>query len=301
MEPYGGYKKKLGIKTWNIFNPKNTAPYSLSRSKIDLFVECPRCFYLDRRLGVSRPAGFPFNLNSAVDHLLKKEFDVHRKNKSVHPLMEAHGVVAVPFAHADIDIWRENFKGVEFVHKPTNLLIKGALDDIWVNKAGELHVVDYKATSKDTEVNLDAEWQDGYKRQVEVYLWLLRQNGFKVSDTAYFVYCNGKRDRDGFNARLDFDIKIIPYVGNDAWIEKTLPKIKACLVDERIPKSKDDCEYCAYVNNLRTVGQRLQAGKVEAVAEAKPMPVKKEKLKKSAKKKIVAKVDVNISDTLFDF
>ncbi len=61
-----GYYKK---KAFNVFDPKSTAPYKLSRSKIDLFMECPQCFYLDRRLGVGRPPGFPFNLNSAVDTL----------------------------------------------------------------------------------------------------------------------------------------------------------------------------------------------------------------------------------------
>ena len=58
-------------------------------------------------------------------------------------------------------------------------MITGAVDDIWVTPDGELIIVDYKSTSKDTEVNLDAEWQDGYKRQMEVYQWLLRQKGLR--------------------------------------------------------------------------------------------------------------------------
>ncbi|MEK7077575.1 MAG: hypothetical protein AAB928_00560, partial [Patescibacteria group bacterium] len=59
----------------NLFNPDSKTPFRLSRSKIDLFLNCPRCFYLDRRLGVAQPPGYPFALNSAVDKLLKKEFD----------------------------------------------------------------------------------------------------------------------------------------------------------------------------------------------------------------------------------
>ncbi len=234
-----GYKKKL-------FEPASKAPFKLSRSKIDLFIECPRCFYLDRRLGVSRPQGFPFNLNSAVDHLLKKEFDAHRKAKTAHPLMLTFHIDAIPFSHAEIDTWRENFVGVQHLHEKTNLLIFGAVDDVWVNPEGELIVVDYKSTSKESEVNLDAEWQGGYKRQMEVYQWLLRQNGFKVSDTGYFVYANGRRDLDSFNARLEFDIKVIPYEGDGKWIEKTLILIKKCLMDERVPSPSDNCEYCRY-------------------------------------------------------
>jgi len=85
------------------------------------------------------------------------------------PLFICSAVIdAVPFAHENMNVWRENFKGVQYLHEPTNLLITGAVDDIWVNKQGELIVVDYKATSKNDEVNLDAEWQDGYKRQMEI-------------------------------------------------------------------------------------------------------------------------------------
>ena len=67
-------------RTKNLFDPNSKLPYKLSRSKIDDFINCSRCFYLDRRLGIAHPPGYPFNLNSAVDHLLKKEFDIHRGN-----------------------------------------------------------------------------------------------------------------------------------------------------------------------------------------------------------------------------
>lgn len=229
----------------NIFSPQGGSPFALSRSKIDLFLSCPRCFYLDRRLGVGRPPGFPFNLNSAVDTLLKKEFDIHRAGQTQHPLMKTYGIEAVPFAHEDMEEWRENFKGVRYHHKPTNFIVTGAVDDVWQLPDGSLAVVDYKATSKSGEVNLDADWQIGYKRQMEVYQWLLRNKGFEVSDTGYFVYCNGSTDKAAFDGKLEFDIKIIPYTGSSAWIEEALTNIKACLVGE-IPPASSDCDYCLY-------------------------------------------------------
>jgi hypothetical protein len=58
-----------------LFDPGSDKPFPLSRSKVELYLNCPRCFYLDRRLGIGRPSGPPFNLNSAVDALLKREFD----------------------------------------------------------------------------------------------------------------------------------------------------------------------------------------------------------------------------------
>lgn len=201
---------------------------------------------MDRRLGVGSPPGFPFNLNSAVDHLLKKEFDIHRGKGRKHPLMAHYGLDAVPYQNPLLDEWRDPFKGVSVHHKPTNFIFFGGVDDVWVNPAGELIVVDYKATSKDTEVSLDAEWQGGYKRQMEIYQWLLRNNGFPVSKTGYFVYCNGKRDREAFDAKLEFDIKLIPYEGNDAWVERALFDAYRCLLADKIPSSSPECDYCTY-------------------------------------------------------
>ena len=208
-------------------------------------MKCPKCFYMDRRLGVGQPPGFPFALNSAVDSLLKKEFDIHRVGKTPHPLMKAYGLDMVPLQHEMMNEWRENFKGVQYHHKPTNFIMTGAVDDLWVDGEGEVVVVDYKSTSKTTKVNLDAEWQIGYKRQMEMYQWLLRQVGLKVSNTGYFVYCNGKTDRESFDAKLDFDIDLLPYTGDDSWVENTLLEIKKSL-DGKIPKSASDCDFCNY-------------------------------------------------------
>jgi CRISPR/Cas system-associated exonuclease Cas4 (RecB family) len=242
----------------NIFDPQSRAPFSISRSKIDLFLECPRCFYLDRRLGVGRPKGFPFTLNSAVDALLKKEFDRHRLEGIAHPLMENYGLDAVPFMHEKMDVWRHNFTGIQVLDKKNNLLVFGAVDDIWQdNLTKELIIVDYKATSSDNEVNIDDEWKITYKRQMETYQWLARHTadleGYKVSNRGYFVYCNGQKDKEAFDARLEFDIKIIPYDGDDSWIEPTLAKISVCLRSPDVPEPSENCEYCQYIEEARKI------------------------------------------------
>lgn len=234
-------------RTKGLYNPKQKEPFKLSRSKIDLFLECPRCFYIDRKLGTGRPPGFPFNLNSAVDKLLKQEFDTHRAKGMQHPLQEKYGIEAFPVPHESLDDWRNTFVGIQFLHKPTNFLVFGAIDDLWQNYDKEYIVVDYKATSKAKEIKeLDEDWQDSYKRQMEVYQWLLRQNGYKVSDTGYFVYCNGKADLEAFDGKLEFDVNVIPYTGSDKWVDKTLKDAKKCLDSDKLPKSGKDCEYCGY-------------------------------------------------------
>jgi len=279
-------------RTRNLYNPKESSAqggqaFKLSRSKLELFVDCPRCFYLDRRLGVGRPPGFPFALNSAVDTLLKKEFDIHRAKNQKHPLMEKYGIDAVPVAHEDLDKWRQNFVGIQYLHQPTNLLITGAIDDLWITTpptdppanpflsplgkgrkkeqgrkiasdrekkfVPEYIVVDYKSTSKEEEIiELNKDWQDGYKRQMEIYQWLLRQNGYQVSDTGYFVYCNGRTDLAAFDAKLEFDLTLIAYKGNDKWVEKAIIASHKCLNADKIPQADPDCDYCAYIDAVNS-------------------------------------------------
>lgn len=236
----------------NIYNPNSNELFRLSRGKIDAFIKCPKCFYFDRRLGVAQPPGYPFSLNSAVDKLLKKEFDIHRSKGTKHPLMETYGIDAIPLAHEKINEWRDSLRaGITYKIQNTNIVVTGGVDDIWVKPNGEYIIVDYKATSKEEEVSLDADWQIGYKRQMEIYQWLFRKNGFKVSKTGYFVYCNGKTDKKAFDGKLEFDIKIIAYKGDDSWVDNTIQEAINCLKSDEIPGSGEDCDFCKYRKAVR--------------------------------------------------
>ena len=249
MSKYYNSQRKNGMYDPQKNSVNGGEPFKISRSKIDLFLECPRCFYLDRRLGVGRPPGYPFSLNSAVDKLLKQEFDVYRANRTKHPLIERYGIDAQPVNHKDLNKWRDNFTGIQYLHKQTNFLIFGAIDDLWQNSQGEYIVVDYKATAKTEEITeLNKDWHKSYKRQMEVYQWLLRKNGYNVSSTGYFVYCNGIADAKAFDQKLEFRVNLIPYKGNDSWVEKTIFDIYNCLNSDKIPDSDPDCDYCSYIN-----------------------------------------------------
>lgn len=250
--PKGYTKRSRGL-----FDPNSSEPYRLSRSKIDLFHECPRCFYLDQRLGIPRTSFPAFTLNNAVDELLKREFDMHRVKGEQHPLLKAYNIDAVPLRDARMEEWRDALrKGVQYHHVATNLILRGGLDDVWKNGDGKLHVVDYKATSKKEEVNLDGYWQQGYKRQVEIYQWLLRGIGENVSDVAYFVYVNGKSDAKAFDGKLEFDVKLIAHTGDTSWIEPLILHMNDCLRGEEVPAPNPTCEYCGY---REAAGKALQA------------------------------------------
>jgi hypothetical protein len=187
-----------------------------------------------------------FSLNSAVDELLKKEFDLLREKGQTHDLMKKYGIDAIPYQHQMMNKWRENFVGINFVHQPTNLEIFGAVDDVWINKNNELIIVDYKSTSTQEEISLESEYKQGYKRQMEIYQWLFRQNGFNVSPIGYFVFANADKNLPKFDGRLDFKMSILEHIGKTDWVEPTIFKIHECLNSEIIPDSGEKCEYCDY-------------------------------------------------------
>lgn len=212
----------------------------LSRSKLELFLDCPRCFWLDINKSIKRPPPAPYTINTAIDALLKQEFDVHREEGSAHYLIEKYKIDAVPYKSEKLKEWRNNFVGVQFHHKPTDFLVFGAVDDVWVNPKGELIVVDYKATgAKEHQI------YDSYRRQMEVYQWLFSQNGYKVSRTGYFLFARVNKE-GGFNgARLSFDMFLEPQEADISWVEKALFEARH-VKDGPVPAHKPECAYCQF-------------------------------------------------------
>lgn len=259
------------------FSPEDKAPFRISRSKVDLFLECPRCFYLDQRLGITRPQTFPLTLNIAVDELLKKEFDLLRDNGDPHPIMSEYGIDAVPLKHPDLEAWRDAMRrGIEYVDPKTNLSVRGGVDDVWVRPNGELLIVDYKAKATREEITLDGDLGDQYKRQIEVYQWLFRKNGFQVSNTAYFVFVNGKKDAEKFDGKLEFDMSIIAVEGDTSWIDGTIPKIKECLIGD-LPVPDENCAYCNYRKYAAQAAVEARGERPKKEVKAKYSISKKEK------------------------
>src|SRR5262249_12076510 len=146
--------EQIMAKKWGrvLFVPGSEKPFQLSRYRLERFMDCPRCFWLDLRKGLKRPEPKPYTLNNAVDLLVKSEFDQYRARGEQHPVMARFGIDGVPFNYPKLNDWRltTNGKGMRYRYPDTNLEIMGSPDDIWfVKQAGVpmLSLVDTKATS----------------------------------------------------------------------------------------------------------------------------------------------------------
>ena len=224
----------------------------LSRSGIEQFIRCPRCFYLQKRMGLKPPSMVPLTLAVATDALLKHDFDDVRDSGACHHIWKEHGLKVKAYQHADIDLWRSNFKGMRVTHEPTGLTAYGAVDDVWQNlDTGQLHIVDYKSTSKQGDPSIDnGGWGDSYKRQMEFYQWLFRRAGFDVSDTGYFLYVNGIKEghfyQDDNQGVMRFKTTLITYEGNSDWVDGKISAAVECLNADFSPRGGDDCDDCRY-------------------------------------------------------
>lgn len=185
-------------------------------------------------------------LNRAVDTLMKAEFQGYREKGLPHPAFLKRDILAVPLSHPDIGVWQSNFKGITYLHQPSSLLIGGAPDDILVLDR-QWYVLDFKGTSsKEPIVALNSEYRLAYKRQIEVYTWLLAMNGHPVGKKGFLLFANGKTDRPALDGRLDFDYQLVEIPVDMTWVEPTLIRAKECLMADQPPKSSPDCELCNY-------------------------------------------------------
>ena len=146
--------------------------------------------------------------------------------------------------------------GISYLDDNTNIELHGGLDDIWFDpNTKELVVVDYKAQSNNTPVEtlayLESQYHQGYKIQMDVYVHILRKMKFKVSDTAYFLVCNALKTPEKFDAKLQFDLTLVPYKTDTTWVEDKIIEMKKTLESSEVPEINKHCERCMYLNTGR--------------------------------------------------
>jgi hypothetical protein len=250
----------------------------ISQTEIESFIRCPRCAVrsVKHRVPKSPLAPFapfcedlreifrqfyafqdgsvlrvPFTLSDAVGGLLKSEFDAYRQRGVPHPLMAEAGIEAVPFRHPELERWRDApRRGIEHELPELGVTVEGGVDDVWRSRDGSLHVVDCKATPEDGRVSLDAERQKEYRRRVEINQWLLRRNGFQVSDTAYLVRTTAGRELVGCADRLLFSTVIVTQVGDDSWVRGAIEELVSALGSPTPPGPGNDCDVCHFTRKF---------------------------------------------------
>jgi len=248
------------IRASSIYISNQKEDFKISRGKFSNFLTCPRCFYLDRVIGLDEPGTPGWTLNETTDLLLKQEFDACRESQTPHRLFIEIGLdCLVPFKHPDIDKWRDSLRhGLMHRFEESNIILTGGVDDVWQDtRDGRLVIADYKSQantkSLDAQTYLSDAYHEGYKTQMDFYAYLLQQMGFEVAETAYFLVCNADRRAEGFYGEMKFSETLIPYKWNTDWIPAKVSEMIDLMNQEKIPDAHPSCKNCAYARQRSLV------------------------------------------------
>ncbi len=213
----------------------------LSPSTLNLFNDCPRCFWLHMNKKLHRPRGIFPSLPGGMDNVIKVFYDTYRKQDKLPP--EIEGQVEGKLI-PDMELmakWRNWRTGLEYHDEIREATLFGALDDCLVDDNYYIPL-DYKTRGYTPK---DGASEKYYGSQISCYNLLLKENGFKVRDYGYLVYYYPKSVRkDGL---VQFNVKPIKIradaeTGRDTF-ERALKLLKG-----QEPKKYTGCEYCSWNN-----------------------------------------------------
>lgn len=233
--------------------------YHISWSDINLFLDCPRCFYNKKKLNIKRPGMDPnsFRLSNAVDNLRKEECDFCFDFETPLKIMEKNEINVVPYERKYVLQWRRSYYdggGIGFKNMDNNLHLLGSIDDVFINEIGELIIVDFKSTSsKSGECVKKSKWNDRYTFQISFYSWILKNNGYKMHNVGYIIHSDAYRksfDFYPFNNRMYFKTSLVETEIDYKLVKKTLDNVRNCLDLDEPPFSSRYCCYCSYFKKI---------------------------------------------------
>ncbi|MCX6720413.1 MAG: PD-(D/E)XK nuclease family protein [Candidatus Staskawiczbacteria bacterium] len=219
----------------------------LSPNSLNLFLECPQCFWLDKNLGIKRPPPYPYALNSTVDELLKEEFDTYRQKKIPHPLLAENNIKAHLFENQKLlNQWRNNLAGVRYFDEDLEATLFGAVDDVLEFGDGKIAPLDYKSTGSTA-----GKVYDRFQLQLDTYAFLLEKNGYKIKNKGYLAFYIVDKSR-GFIDRLPFRKEIVEIDTNPADVYEIFKDAVVCLRNSTPPAHSFDCQFKKWLDGAKT-------------------------------------------------
>jgi len=210
----------------------------LSPNSLNLFLECPHCFWLDKNRGIKRPPPYPYALNSAVDALLKEEFDAYRGKKLTHPLLKGSNIKAHLFENQKLlNQWRNNLAGIRYFDEELQATLFGAVDDVLEFDDGKIAPLDYKSTGS-TAANV----YDRFQLQLDTYTFLMEKNGYKTPRKGYLAFYIVDKSK-GFIDRLPFRKEVMEIETNPDEVYEIFKDAVIVLRSSVPPKHSNDCQF----------------------------------------------------------
>ncbi|OGL67633.1 hypothetical protein A3B21_01420 [Candidatus Uhrbacteria bacterium RIFCSPLOWO2_01_FULL_47_24] len=212
----------------------------LSASTLSLYKECPRCFWLQLKAGVHRPKGIFPSLPGGMDGVIKTYFDQFRGTKEGLP-PEIRGKVEGKLLEDQelLNGWRVRTGGLRYFDKKLNTKLMGLLDDCLVDR-GAYIPLDYKTRGYAPKEDSSS----FYQHQLDIYEWLLQENGCKTKGVGFLVYYHplGVR-KDGI---VQFEVTPKRMETSPQRARKLFEDAAKLLQSEKAPKAHSTCTFCSW-------------------------------------------------------
>lgn len=157
------------------------------------------------------------------------------------PEIKAHGIKNGYKLFADkktLDVWRSNFKGIQYTDHTSGVLLRGAVDNILTN-GKKLIVLDYKTRG----FPLKEDTHTHYQTQMDLYNFLLRKNGYETADYAYLLFYHP--DKVNEKGDVIFHTDLIKVKTDPKHGEKVFRDAIKCMGGDE-PKRGKECAYCVW-------------------------------------------------------
>jgi len=218
----------------------------ISRSKIDLFISCPLCFWLDYKFDLKRPEE-DYNKRGKIgqkyDPILKREFDSYRIAGKLPEIIPNAFTLFKDFNK--LKLWRN--RGVRIKHE-SGFIIYGKIDDLLLDSSGYLIPFDFKTTlSKNFQIH------ESYRRQLEIYGYLLKKSGENVSNTGALYVVNIDLENNSYNRSFH----IVPELQFDVY-DYIIEKLIKVINEDKPPEPSENCQFCDWYKRRFRINQNFK-------------------------------------------
>ncbi len=213
--------------------------YKLSPSRMNLYFECPRCFWLRVNEKVKRPSGpFP-SLPGGVDEKIKSHFDRYRSRGELPPeLEEVNGDLELVEDQEFLEKARSWRTEPRWDDPETGAVLRGGVDDLLKTEAGGIVVLDYKTRGYPPKGENGAPHY--YERQVNLYNLILRENGYSTEGYGLILYYYPRKIQENGDLLFHNEVRKTDVNVNKA---RKLVKDAVETLEGRAPEHSQECEY----------------------------------------------------------
>lgn len=233
----GGFKQDLfeagdrGDVTREKVN-QQPAMIKLSPSSLNLFLECPRCFWLYVNRKIERPRIPVATITTGLDRVVKEYFNIYRFKNILPPILKGN-IAGKLISKLPNRGW------LEYIDTKENAKLGGYLDEC-VDLGDNL----YAALDHKTRGSAPQEVHSSYQLQMDVYTFLLERNKFPTRRIAYIVYYLPNKINENNNfvfQALVKEIKTDPERARKVFYQAIN------ILKNPVPTINDRCNFCNWI------------------------------------------------------